>query len=49
MLGEISDFEKSINEAKKSNPKEIQFIEKVVEQIKNSTNTDAVSALSIEN
>lgn len=35
MLGEMRDFEKSVNEAKKNNPKEIEYIEKVVEQIRN--------------
>ncbi|XP_037044200.1 tetratricopeptide repeat protein 12 isoform X2 [Bradysia coprophila] len=34
MLGEMRDFEKSINEAKKNNPKEIEYIEKVIERIR---------------
>ncbi len=34
MLGEMRDFDKSINEAKKNNPKEIEYIEKVVERIR---------------
>lgn len=34
MLGETRDFDKSINEAKKNNPKEMEYIEKVVERIR---------------
>lgn len=34
LLGETSDFEKSIIEAKKGNPKESQYIEQVVNAIK---------------
>lgn len=33
LLGEMRDFEKSVNEAKKNNPKELEFIEKAVAQI----------------
>lgn len=33
MLGETRDFEKSVNEAKKSNPKDLEFIEKAVANI----------------
>lgn len=33
LLGETRSFEKSINEAKKNNPKELDFIEKSVAQI----------------
>lgn len=33
LLGEKRDFEKSVNEAKKSNPKELDFIEKTVAHI----------------
>lgn len=36
MLGEMRDFEKSVNEAKKNNPKELEFIEKAVAQILNA-------------
>lgn len=34
LLGETSDFEKSVAEAKKGNPKELQYIENVVAAIK---------------
>lgn len=30
LLGEKRDFEKSVNEAKKNNPKKLEFIEKAV-------------------
>lgn len=33
LLDEKRDFEKSINEAKKNNPKQLDFIEKTIEQI----------------
>lgn len=33
LLGENRDFEKSINEAKKNNPKQLEFIDKTVAQI----------------
>lgn len=33
LLGETRDYKKSINEAKKGNPKKLEFIEKVAEQI----------------
>lgn len=33
LLGEKRDFEKSINEAKKTNPKDLEFIEKTVANI----------------
>lgn len=33
LLGELRDFRKSINEAKKSNPKKIEFIESTAEKI----------------
>lgn len=36
LLGEMRDFEKSVNEAKKNNPKELEFIEKAVAQILNA-------------
>lgn len=40
MLEEMRDFDKSINEAKKNNPKEIEFIEKVVERIRSEKPLD---------
>lgn len=40
MLGEMRDFDKSINEAKKNNPKEIEYIEKVVERIRSEQSLD---------
>lgn len=40
MLGEMRDFDKSINEAKKNNPKEIEYIEKVIERIRNEKPID---------
>lgn len=40
MLGEMRDFDKSINEAKKNNPKEIEYIEKVVERIRSEKPID---------
>lgn len=36
LLEEHRDFEKSINEAKKNNPKRLEYIEKCVQNIKNS-------------
>lgn len=33
LLGEKRDFEKSVNEAKKNNPKDLEFIEKFVAHI----------------
>lgn len=33
LLGETRDFEKSVNEAKKNNPKDLEFIEKTVANI----------------
>lgn len=33
LLGETRDFEKSVNEAKKNNPKALDFIEKTVASI----------------
>lgn len=33
LLGETRDFEKSINEAKKNNPKDLDLIEKTVASI----------------
>lgn len=33
LLDEVRDFEKSINEAKKNNPKQLEFIEKCVRNI----------------
>lgn len=33
LLGETRDFEKSINEAKKNNPKDLELIEKTVADI----------------
>lgn len=36
LLGEMRDFEKSVNEAKKSNPKELEFIEKAVARIQSA-------------
>lgn len=40
MLGEMRDFDKSINEAKKNNPKEIEYIEKVIERIRSEKSLD---------
>lgn len=40
MLDEMRDFDKSINEAKKNNPKEIEYIEKVVERIRSEKPLD---------
>lgn len=40
MLGEMRDFDKSINEAKKNNPKEIEYIEKVIERIRSEQPID---------
>lgn len=34
-LGERRDYEKSVNEAKKNNPKELEYIERVVQYIEN--------------
>lgn len=39
LLDEIRDFEKSINEAKKNNPKDLEFIEKTVANILEYKNT----------
>lgn len=41
LLGELRDFDKSINEAKKSNPKKFDFIEKCVAGIQNGERTDS--------
>lgn len=50
LLSEISDFEKSVIEAKKSNPKEIQYIEKAVAAIQGTTdeNAGAIDSMSVE-
>lgn len=50
LLGEISDFEKSVIEAKKSNPKEIQYIEKAVAAIQGTAdeNAGAIDSMSVE-
>lgn len=37
LLGEMADFEKSVAEARKGNPKELQYIENVVAAIKGGT------------
>lgn len=36
----MRDFDKSINEAKKNNPKEIEYIEKVIERIRSEKPVD---------
>lgn len=41
LLGELRDFEKSINEAKKNNPKKVDFIEKCVANMQNGEQTDS--------
>lgn len=38
LLGETRDFEKSVNEAKKNNPKGLDFIEKTVATILENKN-----------
>lgn len=38
LLGETRDFEKSVNEAKKNNPKGLDFIEKTVASILENKN-----------
>lgn len=45
LLGEISDFEKSIIEAKKSNPKELLYIEKAVTAIQATTTENTAGLL----
>lgn len=47
-LGETRDFDKSINEAKKNNPKELEYIEEVVEFIKNSKNMEQKNVMTVE-
>lgn len=47
LLGETNDYEKSINEARKNNPKELDFIDKVVEFISNST-TNGGNVMTVE-
>lgn len=47
-LGEMRDCDKSINEAKKNNPKELEYIEKVVEFIKNDKNKEQINVMTVE-
>lgn len=43
LLGMKRDFEKSVNEAKKNNPKQLDFIEKTVNQILADLNQNSKS------
>lgn len=52
LMGEMGDFEKSIAEAKKGNPKELAYIESAVAIILGgaaSGDTAAVAMLNVEN
>lgn len=40
LLDEVRDFEKSINEAKKNNPKQLEFIEKCVRNIQSDSQAE---------
>lgn len=45
-LAEVDDFNKSIAEAKKANPKELDYIEQVVGVIQAATTCDSVAPLA---